>query len=109
MAQDEKKLIRIAKRLHADLGALDSLVMDAKCIQANKINNRGVETQIKYLFKQFGYTIVKRWMISEVKAIRKHNSSKGMVQPKKIEESKEDAICTRKRIKKQYPQFFKRK
>lgn len=92
MAEDErlrKKLYRIAKRIHADNGALDSLVIDAKCIQANRINNKGIKAQIQYLFKLYGYKQVKRWMFSEVKKIRRFQSGKHLVMKTVLKEYKQ--------------------
>lgn len=56
MLRAVKKVQLLMKKKSIDHSWFDDMVMDAKQQEANKINNRGLEAQIEYLYKK-GYTV----------------------------------------------------
>lgn len=96
MTHDEKEMVQFVRERGADLGQLDIMVEDIKCRQAQIINSRGLEAQVKYLLQHRSPVNIRNWVRHEMKILREH----GMVTQSKVVPEKNVRIKFKKRRKK---------
>lgn len=70
-------LKKYLQNMHADLGQLDILVEDIKCQEANRINNKGVWTQICFLYsKGNSVETIKEMAKRELTVLQRNNMAR---------------------------------
>lgn len=82
------KFVTMARAKGLDLGQLDPYVEDQFLQQANGINNKGIEGQIKFLLKALGPVRLEAVMLAERHLLNKY----GMVRQSKAKPEKNIAV-----------------
>ena len=66
------QLVAWVKKHNADLGQLEILVEDAKCLEAREICSKGLRAQVKYLMSKMHSSEIRKMIRWEMFILRQH-------------------------------------